>query len=1739
MPIDPTDLYDQGLGADDNPPIPVSTKPAKKVPMSQDDIVDSMAHDIDAYGPKLSSYDPNNYSRFLPNGLYESNGNPDLQLGEAQSALSKWGNVIPQIAIKAGTQLVDMVGGVGSLLTEGFGDDRDYQNGFTEAADAANVWTDKNFPLYRTSQGVIGSPSDLGFWLQAGVGLGSSIAGFAVGGEGIAAGLGAIGKALRVGKGVEAVVGGLSDAVTAAKFVNKGEEALTAGMLAYSEAAQFGRQIYNDVYSAQIAMGKSEEEAKHMAAQSAATGVQLNTVLATGLNLAGGMGMFFDHEKDAVIDAAHKLMRQEVGEGTGEGLSKYITRLKDLNAKNSSAELGLDHSLQTTGKKLATGARQAFAEGMEEVTNQWAQAAGTEEGKKSKEHGFIDQLGLLSNYFDYTMNQEGALNFVLGAVAGPLEHVAAAALPVHKVALGYSTDPTTGQRLDKDGKPALSDRDVAINYYEKGKRVTSAKKNRILTGNFFENIRDRVVADAEKLQKNQSDLKAAVDAGDFNKAENLRHEAFDLMNLNSVNLGMGEHMKETYKSIAALDNTTTDTQEVQAKIDKTVQSIQEAQSKGEDTKELEAVLAQQQTDLAQTKGQTAAMKVGFASRVGDDRFIKKAERAVKDLEALTVLHDKVYKKYGTDKDWNTPEQTHVADFIYQTLADGHLTKGRLADAKAELEESDTSLDLDAVLDEKAYASKAVRDRLRSIRRLEGKVAANEQAKTELNRIASMPESVEKNLAYERVLDQYGIVSMEGETPSQISKRLIDVINDTTEKYNKEYTDLQEYNLGTPEFDAWKEKNPTGKTEDYFKQLKDNLAESLYQKSLNEHIGFLENKLEVLQGVHAEITKAPTLSKIMKNTERFYDKLGEKLKKQRDASNTKVKEATQRESVIAAYNKTVRERLQRIYTAKAFKLGEKLDTITKELASLQPLLNVVNMNSSNAQGEIRDLMKRVKELELEAKNLGTEIDTYTDYVYRLRDPAVMPHTPTPPPPVQSNPVPMKSALELAIEEHMSNVKNVEASKFQEFNAIASEIEKTGNYSLKSFVPIGISPEQSAVLVTSLKKVLEARGQVLQEIADAVQTAEQVIEDIPEEALDLDGLFENSPEDFLEPDLSSTLIKDPEEGKGGVVGAKQTAPASAGASKSTVFFEQRGTDTKVRRTSTALLEDTANTRVLRHDQLVPNPNVKLTISVDLDYSDTVNYTPQVTTGKTEAPRQMHIPAGHYMTSQGEVKSYLDEHGKIIMDPEAIGNMPIKIVHPSGETVQWLHSMNWVNKKDPMAIDSEGNPTPDAWYNVVTVITDSKGNVIESDNARKQAAELYAYRKAIAEAHNRGDDPAKVTVESKGAGQFIYAPGDGVKASTVLKESNVIAGQSRTTPIPMAIVRNGKLVGDNLPARIDHEGLEGLEGRVVSLVRMANGTRVPVALRGSKLSSKSDDTSWQAFTRILELYLSKNVDEVKILKGKGFEFETDQAGALTKDGFENFVTQYYTYFHAHDSVGEGLKLKTVGDTVVVEYTDQMGTETWTMTLGQLDRRSLQGIAKLFDNRYRAVAVTNPKRQMVGLNNQLPLKEFIYDDGKWRAIPHKTYNDFLQSHLVSPIVPVNWQDNHVQYTDDQGTKHQGYFFGVNPIVKYNMDSVKALSQKPSTLIVDTQGLPDPATTIEQVEEDDVLADLREDSPHVYKTVGTQKGPAVSLESLTEMYNFTPQSERNGVTPQEMMDYFRRIEVSHPPEGFNPFKRC
>ena len=675
--------------------------------------------------------------------------------------------------------------------------------------------------------------------------------------------------------------------------------------------------------------------------------------------------------------------------------------------------------------------------------------------------------------------------------------------------------------------------------------------------------------------------------------------------------------------------------------------------------------------------------------------------------------------------------------------------------------------------------------------------------------------------------------------------------------------------------------------------------------------------------------------------------------------------------------------------------------------------------------------------------------------------------------------------------------------------------------------------------AFKNFQEAMGVVMQEVASTVGQAQAAMAVTPDQDTTIDPLFANLQENYLEPNMEKTVLPDPQNKQGGVRGKKQTSPHDSGASKSTLYFRERDASGKIIATSTGQWSN-GDSRVVRHDQLVPGTEV--TVAIDTAYKGTRKNYNQTATANPKAPGEIPL----------FFEDFLDAAtGKLKTDRESIENVPIRLT-PKGSTTpaQWLHAVPWVEEKDPNGTGE------DRFFNVASPDPKIPVQSIVDEESRA----LFELRKAIVEAYNRGVTELTTTVSDKGPGSFVLTKND-ILASN-LKETNMQGGKTKTTVVPLSLVKEGNLTGIDGRPEITSKvtGLESfMDNRLVALVRMANGARVPVPLAGKKLAD-TDKVAWQTFNRVTQLFLNsskpteQNTEEVQEIKARtGFDVST-------RDGYRNFILQYFTYFNNPGSTATGARFIFENDVLKVSLrTTEGSVEEYLINTnedGKLTTDATKGLTTLFANRYRNIQYTNSKTGMKGLNSEEKFVEPIYYPGpdgemSWSYRTYDLgYNEFISTYATTNIQPINMSDGGVTFTDENGVEQQGLFYGSNPVIKYDFKTVLESTKIPNpdtTLAVDVVASDATITTAQQAAMNS-LSSILEELPAevgqpvaktVSNSVGTQSKAAESLDSLQNLLNFTPQSERNGKTAQEVLDYLKVAQISHLPEGYNPFKRC
>jgi len=709
--------------------------------------------------------------------------------------------------------------------------------------------------------------------------------------------------------------------------------------------------------------------------------------------------------------------------------------------------------------------------------------------------------------------------------------------------------------------------------------------------------------------------------------------------------------------------------------------------------------------------------------------------------------------------------------------------------------------------------------------------------------------------------------------------------------------------------------------------------------------------------------------------------------------------------------------------------------------------------------------------------------------------------------------------------------VSASDMKEALNLAAE---TGQISLNHFTQFNVSAEDSAKLVTLLKDILAAKEVLVKLADDTIENAQEHANPVPSEEEETEDIFDFVEDNSLEVNLSDAPIP-VKRSTGGVEGMKQEYPATSGAHRSTLFFEQRNKSGKIERKGIPVADDTTIFTVLDPSKLLPGTKVQ--IEIDFEYKGDMVLPDTQVSKTTKAVPQQTINAKDLLENLNSFPlEGTEEFEKLVQE------LPLKITL-NGKTIQWLHLPKWILSKDPNTSGTRGED----YRNVVDSKTDPKTGeyIIEPGNALREAAHLAFIRRSILKLLAAGET-VEVEVSSKGEG--ILLPASEEYSAVNLKETRVQGGEKKNVAVPIAISTDTGLKGlENTPqisTQINPD-YEIESGRIVALIPMADRSRVPVPLKGKRLSELPNTV--HTFHRALELFLGPlNASEVETIESStGFDIRD-------REGIRNYMAQYFTYFTSPTALRTGINLVLSNKTISVVTVTDAGTYETVLELDpatqKLTRESTSALSKLLETRYRAVAFSNRDRGLVGLNDssssQFSYPQYSPETG-WTVKNYPSYNDFLLKDLTSPVMPLNAADKGVEYTKEQGAEYPGkyYFYAVNPITQYNFSPVLGRAK----LDVNEALIPvGTATEVLESAQANKSAEKSfeeimgiEDKAISISSVGTQNTGIVNLDNLTELYNFTPQSDRNDLTPVEVLTRLRQLNVSHIPPGYNPFKRC
>ncbi len=1677
--------------------------------------------------------DQSDINKFLPDGVTDpsiTGQDNALQMGRHQSVLNKVGRRLVNLAPNMAAGLIEIAGYTGALATE-WGDNRDYDNALIQAAASLRDPAGTNYA--RQDQSTLGgSLSDPTWWVDNAAQLIEFAVPFAVAG----AGTGSMMEAAST-----AAATGLRAGATGTAAIRGLGQGLSAGFLAYSEAAQSGNQVFKEVYDFQLNKLTAEgstpesarEQAKHLAAQSAATTVQLATAMSTSLNLHA-VAPYFKTAENIGEDLLRRSLTREAGESTAD----WASRIRNLNVP-------LPRSESWAHRAIAMG-----LEGTEEVVQNIAQVTGTQMGKDGKSAGVLEQFGQISNYIDRASGKDNILSFGLGALGGGLiEFGSQSMIPSRNV-----------QVMDADGKPLQAlDRQGELQFNEKGepvyqtKWVTPRTADKWNAAQAFVSQRDALAKDIDTFGDLQSKYAMALRAGNQVEVDKTRNELFNTAQLYAVRTGMIEPWKTTYENIAAMEPQAA----VDAGMAKDLKDTSYKEKAREAVSDLSAYSKEYEKLLTKFGGQYEANAA--VKQVVDMVFARKVD--LMSWEKVLNRHDAEYNRRMKESDellkMKDPDGFNdlVNDYSkkYQTAK---ITQDRFTNDLAELKAASASNDI-KILDKyiKKYRAVGINDgdRVSAIKDLIRKI---EQTNQRINEQLIAAQDV---LINSTAFDQWKEKNRDGsfeDYMSQVQKQYNTDLENTFYKADID-TSRREYEIASRNYaDIAEEKSVGGfikKANNWLEKLKKETDQAREQQTLElarrakDQSTLTKLDKMVLQQMAERYRNAREDS--MQNARRIREQL-ESLQKQADATSIwkdPVKKTGLLSQIRDAKNALALEEAKtRRYNS--LYLDSTVDTSSPDqMVTTEQVTQEDNDTNDNDDDGLPVPIEETPPVPVPEQpiDIPPDVEPPSEIDMLLAEIEGSSLTPEQ---VENNSSTYEVVKELTRMAYKMPWQVTEALEKIEDKLRAGDIAFSYDL-LKPQVAEGfVSQKDAAKLLQLLKDVVDAtteKENIQQQIESPV---EQVVEGpsvdsegpgIPETPV-INNLDESSATSFAPEDSGNSSRH---------AGYKITdvmSIANMTSDYTEVFDEKTQSYRKLNLPSE--INKKTNPDVLRPGG-VP-AGTKIRYEVDTEYDGDANVNDQLAVDEY----------GKRIKTTEKFTDYADADGNVVRSTSAIGNVPIKIVDTAtGRTVGYMRKLDWVTTKYPGTTD---------YRNVQHVLYDSEGNPV--DNMELQTGELLKNRMAIVEQFNNGRRPTEGTVNSKGSGRPIL----NYKTNLNTESSKVELGFARSNKpensllpdesLTLGIVDSGTAYsGYNYPFPKDkaYDNVDLIKGSVVVMLPTANGKYTYAPLVGQRLVEGKRRTAVNTVVRAIELYLLNDganpqlLDEIKTLENKtGHDISSEQ-------GLKNFIGQYFTYTQSFKNTDTAANAVTSGPKVesfLFNIWDRVATQNkgnirtgWAysgrpvveakIVNGRLNPEFIQSLEEGFATRSRAVVYTDATRNIKGINSEGTFNDIIYtSDGKWKEIPYPSYNEYVKSFSKTAVYGKNRLDDGTYvYTNNPQISisvHPGQQF---PTLRVDENTSSKITAKPK-----------PATeTVPEFDQD--AAGFFDDLSNYALSVGTKTiqvneiasapdgAKQMTVENLEELYNFTSESQRNGKTVQEVFRQLASAGHTFLAEGFNPFSRC
>lgn len=1588
-----------------------------------------------ATGGVQQNYDPGEFE-FTP----KYNQNNYKLRAQAQPWYEQGAKMLGNAITNTATGLVEGF----AYLPEMFDKESDYSNAVTRQM---QEWKNPFGEIYRENPEQTFDLSDPAWWFTNIQMLAESAGAFALEGA-------AIGKLFAAAARGAGAAMGVGRAGQIGRTLTTGvAQTATAATLAYTEGAMSGYRVYDQTYQEQrlknIRSGMSEEQAdmnaRQRAGEAASTVVKMNTVMNTVLNLGIIAPMFH-----GPTDKALTWWKTTGARAEGESLAGWKSRVASAAYENPEIKRILNYR----GWSNSIPA-EMIKEGVEEVNTQYAEQEGLRVGK-GEGQGMFQALANFERYFKDVSNQEGALNFILGAFGGVAQTVLLDAIPRSAIKLGEDgkglyKKGADGEIVTVNGKPQYQKEFIRPKAFDqRGKKQ------------YFDNIKESILSDINTQEKLQQDLVKYTAEGNVAKADYVRSQLFSITALDAVQKGMTENWQEEFRQIEQLDNT----KDLGEAMNDQVSQLRDAVAKAETEEEKTAATLQLNDAMKkqeQLTGKSEAMLKGFATSMKDESYKERARDAVQDLKHLQDLHGLIQKRIVTQ---DNPISGEASDHLFFRKADIYIRRRgiqreeRRIMKEEELEHWGDLLDAAAGIEGRERIENPILKKQKQD--LEGFRQETNEKENELNEIES-----DKGIGqlYEALMDDRVKAVKDMETKI----RKMNVESELAETNKKSAASI-----------------------------------SVQQKQIT--IARLEQQIESLTSERSALDK------------------------KRETLETELKTLLNKgKGIFTNFNKIVHLRSDiAMVKAQLNSVEAQINTAKKQLELLGTKLEVAVQNATiieqqPAEDILDELDPETEEDSLpeqtQAQNFDPESTPQSDFTAEQVS---------------------TSQESSALDEYMNLKNTMPAAILKTLDGLETEFTAKGYFSFQEVINTmqphvsrgTIEKSQVFAVAALMKQAIDSKKTP---VVPAAESIEQTSTDAPAD-VELPAITHSEQPMILvnEAMWTNEGIAD----QYWTPSAKTKSTVKANSADVKYITIVNGNRLMLRNETVyengvwaPQLDDTSNKDRMVAGRIKAGDAVIL--RVDKDWDGKINN--HHTLEQDEYLRGEKVPdtfAGY--TDNGKIRTSES------MKHQGYANVPIQIIHEAtGKVIGYFPMNDWVN-------ETLGAET---YRNVDDYDADGNPGMVE-----RQSRINLAIRKRIAEQWN-ADPTAEVrtTIAYRTTGRVMHA-GEVSATGKVRYQVNTAFKMLPDPKLNMGVAtKEAFLIGKGAAAsnqmtlvQLKPAEREAMAGSPVVYLPMPNGEYLPQPLETKKLSGKSDFTT---MSKVIELHLQAGTSHLTaegqkmiadIQTATGFDIGTTQ-------GLKNFIEQYYTYTSNFmdavtnvdapaDTDAEGKQSKVQQFLIAVP-----NSSTKLVKIGFTFSGRMPAYAKLqngklsddFNNMLKAGLTTRFKNvvftdgNLKGTNDTRPITSIlITEDGQLRRYKHDNYNAYMKTFT---------------YTSVYGhTKIDGnYVYAANSQAVLTPDPL--LPQVPSVTSLTTKGAPDTETQMDVSDDESVIDSLSNFAlaPGYVEPVIKPEGKPLTLENLTDLYNFTEAGERNGKTPEQVMTHLKSLNISALADGYNPFVKC